>query len=458
MTARWTRRALTRSVAGSAGALAAARLGGLAALAQDAQPTTEPINLGDGGTEITIWVQDFGPRIQSYRGAAQRYIAEGHDDIRVTVQPLSSDPGEMMAKILPAIATGTEADIMMGYTNFYVATDVSRLFLRLDEAMGGLEALQELFFPQALGALRTPEGTVYALPQGAGLNGCAITVDRAAWAEAGIEYASIRTWDDLMAAARELTVFDGSGTMTRAGFSNPGMIWSMYSWVWQLGGEFYDEESGRWSFATPEGEAALKVNYDIYNGESPVCSFDLVSSVATQQEDMVQGRLAAHMMGAYSVGNTETLYPDFDADGFPTPPLANAVEDVISPAHNSVVTLSRRLAEDETRRNHCLGIVRHIYDLDAQLEQLNTYSGSLMQQNLYSDPRIGESKYGEFSKMISEATFPRARYQRGRVANLAPAETEFQRAVRGEISIQEALQNADAYLNEQEQLARERVG
>lgn len=456
MTKRWNRRNFAKTMAGSAGAFTGYRMSGLRALGQDAEPTAEPINLGEGGTEITIWVQDFGPRIDSYRGAAQRYIEEGHEDITVTVQPIAFD--QMLAKQLPAIATGTEADIMMGYTNFYVATDVSQLFLRLDEAMGGLEELEEIFIPKALEALDTPEGSVYYLPQGAGLNGCAITVDKNAWDEAGIDYNAMETWEDLMDAAREMTTFDSSGTMTRAGLSNPGMTWTMYSWVWQLGGSFYNSESGEWLFSSPEGEAALELHYNLYHGDSPVCSFDLVNNVDTQVEDMVQGRLAAHMIGAYAVSNTENLYPEFNADGFPTPPLADAVENVVSPAHHSVVTLSRRLADDETRRNHCLGIARHIYDVDAQLEQLNTYSGSLMQQTLYSDPRVDETEYGEFSKMITEATFPRARYQDGHVANLSPAETEFQRAVRGEISIQEALQNADDYLNNQEQQARERIG
>lgn len=450
-----TRRNFAKTLAGSTGALTAHSLLGRAALGQDAEPTAEPINLGEGGTEITIWVQDFGPRINAYRGAAERYISEGHNDISVTVQPIAFD--QMLAKQLPAIATGTEADIMMGYTNFYVATDVSKLFLRLDDVMGGLDSLKEIFIPKALEALDTPEGSVYYLPQGAGLNGCAITVDKKAWTEAGIDYKSLGTWEDLVAAAREMTRFDSSGTMTRAGLSNPGMVWSMYSWVWQLGGSFYDPESGEWSFSTPEGEAALEQHYNLYHGDSPVCSFDL-TSVDTQMEDMVQGRLAAHMMGAYGLANTESLYADFDADGFSTPPLADAVENLISPAHHSVVTLSRRLADDETRRNHCAGIARHIYDVGAQLEQLNTYSGSLMQQNLYSDPRIAETTYGEFSKMITEETFPRARYNKDHVANLAPAETEFQLAVRGEISIPEALENADRYLNEQERQARERMG
>lgn len=454
MTTRWNRRKFVQAAAGTTGALTAYSMTGFRAFGQDAQPTSPPVDLGEGDTEISVWVQDYGPSIENYSTAAQAYIDKGNN-IRVTVQPIPYD--EMLPKLLPAIATGNEGDIMMGYTNFYVATDITQLFLRLDEAMPDIRGM---FVPESLEALDMPEGAAYYLPTGAGLNGAAVTLDKAAWDEAGIDYNAISTWEELVEAARELTVFDGSGNMTRAGLSNPSNIWNMQGWVWQLGGSFYDQESGEWSFATPEGEAALELHYNLYHGDSPVSSFDLIAADAAgydPAEDMVQGRLAAHMAGAYSVSNAENLYPEFDSEGIPTPPLADAVENVINPAHFGVITLSRRLEDDDTKREHCLGILEEYFNVDDQIARLETYSGSVLDQRVYDDPRISDYRYGEFSKTITEATFSRARFNQDHVANFGPAETEFQRGVRGEISIQEALQNADNYLNEQERQARERI-
>jgi hypothetical protein len=51
-----------------------------------------------------------------------------------------------------------------------------------------------------------------------------------------------------------------------------------------------------------------------------------------------------------------------------------------------------------------------------------------------------------------------ARYSRDHVANHGPAATELDRAMRQEIGIKEALANMDAYLQEQEDQARERIG
>jgi len=458
MRQQWSRRTLLKTAAGAYGASLAFGAGTRSAFAQETPtpaptPTTSPlVNLGQGGTEINVWVQDYGPAIAKYSEAAKSYIAKGND-IKVVVQPLPFD--QMLPKLLPAIATGTEADIMMGYTNFYVGTNVSKLFLRLDEAMGGREKIDAIFVPESLQALDLPEGSVYYMPTIAGLNGAAVTVDKNAWTKAGIDYKAIKTWDDMLAAAREMTTFDSSGKMTRAGLSNAGSIWTIESWIWQLGGSFYDQASGKWSFSSPEGEAALQMNYDLYNGKSPVCSLDLI---ANETEDMVQGRLAAHMQGAYSISNMEQLYPAFHSDGIPTPPLAKAVKNEINPAHFSVITLSRRLAKDDTKRNHAIGILLEFFNLDSQIAQLDTYAGSVMDKRVYADPRIKDHRYGEISKKISDATFSRARYNKDHVANTDPAQVEFQRAVRGEISVKDALKNADDYLNDQEQQARQRLG
>ncbi|RIK43100.1 MAG: hypothetical protein DCC55_06855, partial [Chloroflexi bacterium] len=58
---------------------------------------------------------------------------------------------------------------------------------------------------------------------------------------------------------------------------------------------------------------------------------------------------------------------------------------------------------------------------------------------------------------IAEGMWPVARFPGDHVANHGPASTEFERALRQEISITEALANIDAYLQEQEDQARERI-
>ncbi len=455
MSVNWNRRSFVRnsSLALGSAALFGALPRGTYAQDPTPVPTSPPVDLGEGGTEISFWIQDTAFGIESYSAAVQSYIDDGND-VKVTIQPIGFN--DLLPKILPSIAAGNEGDIMQGYTNFYVGTDITRLFLRLDEYMGGRDALNAMFVPQVLDALDQPGGQVYYLPTGVGINGGAITLNKALFDEAGINYLEFATFDDVMAAAQELTVRE-NGAITRAGFNFNGPSASLdvfKTWIWQLGGNFYDQESGNWTFVSPEGEEALNRMFNVFNGDTAVNSFDIIT---TDTDDLAQGRLAMHSNGAYAVANTETLYPEFDADGLPMPPLADAVENVTYPGHGGVITLSRRLADNEDKRTHCLGIMEKVFDLETRIQRLDNYSGSIVDARVYADPRVPEFKYGEFGKWVTEATFSRARYPKDHVANQDPAAIDLTSALRNEQSIQDALQKAQDYLNEQEKEARERI-
>ena len=137
MTGSWTRRRLLKVAAGSSAAVLAGGARPRFGFAQEPTatpaPTPTPTNLGQGDVSLTMWVQDFGPAIDTFRKAAEAYIAGGAN-VSVTVQPIAYE--DFLAKVLPSVAAGNEADILMGYTDWYVATDITRLFLPLDEYMG----------------------------------------------------------------------------------------------------------------------------------------------------------------------------------------------------------------------------------------------------------------------------------------------------------------------------------
>ncbi|MCS6847852.1 MAG: hypothetical protein RMN52_09075, partial [Anaerolineae bacterium] len=171
----------------------------------------------------------------------------------------------------------------------------------------------------------------------------------------------------------------------------------------------------------------------------------------------IQGAISTQMIGAWTMGVVAAANPDLKLDYVPTPKLQNAQSDVVYPDHIAVITLSRRLAQDQQKLDAAIGLTRELMSSESLIEIMNQYSGSLMSIDLYKDPRLEKTKYGMASKRIAESVWARARFPQDRVANQAPALTELQRAVQKEISITEALQNADKYLNEQESQARERL-
>ena len=343
---------------------------------------------------------------------------------------------------------------MMGYTDWYVATDVSKLFLKLDGLLGTQAEMESSLFPSTLTTLDMPEGSVYYVPYLAGVRSAVTAFNGGLYEAAGIDATTLATWEDMVAAGQQLTVMDGD-TMTVAGLSPVSSALSMIkNWVWQVGGEFYNSESGEWKFSTPEGEAALQRLIDLGSGEKPTISYDLVT-IDNEFDTWNQGKVATQMNGAWTIG---VSLPEVKADGIPTPMLADMTNDVVYPEHIAVITLSRRLADDDAKLQHCIGIAKELVKADSLIEITNSYTGLLCSKALYDDPRIADTTYGPVSKRLAEATWSRAKFPRDHVANQAPAGVEIDRAMRGEISLQDALGNADKYLNDQEEQARERIG
>lgn len=415
-----------------------------------AVPTPAAIAVGSGDVELTMWVQDFGPVVQAFEDAATQY-AEAQGNVSVTVQPVPY--ADLQAKMLPAVAAGTEADIVMGYTSWYLATDISRVWLQLDDFFGGRAALEEIVFPSAMNLIDTPNGAAYYLPYLSGLDGIVTTVNVNHYKEAGIDYLALATFEELVEAGKTLTQFEGD-TLTRAGLSMIDTAYfSLMTLIYQKGGNFFDLETGVWSFNTEEGAAALQLLHDLIWVDK-TAAFGVYDS---DGEGFLQNKVSSHCNGAYTIASSESQVPELDADGIPLPPLADAVENVVSPYNIAVVTLSRRLADSGDKLDASVGVVGNLFSADALLAITEVYSGALASQSLYSDPRIEQTKYGPLSKRIAEATWGRARYPQGRVASPAPAMQEVDRALRQEITIQEALANLDAYHNEQESQVRERL-
>jgi ABC-type glycerol-3-phosphate transport system substrate-binding protein len=435
-------------MAGSSAGMLAYGAGARSGFAQDATevPTVPPQVVGESGTEITMWVQDFGPAVDAFRKSAEAYVAAGND-VKVTVQPIAF--ADLLAKMLPSIAAGNEADIMMGYTDWYVATDVSKLFLNLDGIIGTQAELEASLFPTTLQTIDMPEGSIYYIPWLAGVRAAVTTYNGALYTAAGIDATTLATWEDLVAAGQQLTTADVAGLSPAS-----SMLSMVKNWVWQVGGEFYNGESGAWTLSTPEGEAGLQRLVDLFSGATPTSTYDLVT-VDNEFDVWQQGKIATHMNGAWTIGVSEAA---LEAGGIPTPLLAEQTVDVVYPEHIGVITLSRRLADDDAKRDHCIAIAKQMVTADALIDVTNTYSGLICSKAVYEDPRINDTAFGPVSKVLAEATWPRARWPKDHVANQAPAGVELDRALRGEISVQEALGNADAYLNDQEEQARERIG
>lgn len=414
-------------------------------------PTAAPRLYGQGKTEIVVWYQDWDGANRIMNSVAPVFV-EKYPDVTVNLQAIGY--GDLFAKLLPSIAAGTEGDVLNMYTDWVVGTDVRQVFLDITDAAGGMSYWESQMWPAAFGALDVPEGRVFYLPWLAGIRGAAMTVNKDHLAEQSIDYLNFKTFEEVVEAGVALTQKNAEGKITRSGYSPRSsqyqLLWSL---IWQMGGEFFNSENGKWSHATDVGEAAAQIIYDLY-WKHGVCDFELFNS---EFEAVSQKLVSIWGDGAWTAG-VQTDVAQVPADNIVTPTLANAVVDVLYPQHIAGFGLSRRLANAPEKLKPALDFALAVTSPDGLIQAFDFYSGVCMTKAVYEDPRIEQVKYGLMSKRVATGMWPKARFTRDHVANQGPAATELDRAMRKEISIREALVNMDKYLQEQEDQARERIG
>ena len=413
-------------------------------------PTPAPREYGTGDKVITVNHQEWDVAVR-VADTILPAMAEKHPGYTFTAQ--ASDA--TTARYLPSIAAGTEPDIMMMYTNSFIATDITQVFLDITDEVGGRAGLEDLVFPSALGAVSAPEGRVFYVPWACGLGGCITNINKDHAEEDSIDYLNIGTFEELVDAGKKMTRMDGD-TVTRVGLAqNSYMQWIFWQFIWQLGGEFYDKATGKFDHQTDEAAAAAQILYNLYWTDKTT-SFEMEQSL---WDLCLQGLVSMCSYGAWAVSLFNDIY-EVPLDGFGSPPLADAVEDVVLPGHYAAWAGSKRLAEDQEMAMVAVDVMKALIGVDGSLLLLDMYAGTAMNSTTYDDPGLADTKWGEVSKRLAFDTWPRGRYPQSHVndAGEGLALEELVRYLRQEVPLEEALSNMDAVLQDNEDQARERLG
>jgi len=208
---------------------------------------------GDGPVTLTMWAHRSKSFNQALLDTAAAYEAQ-HPNVTIKLETFAYD--DYIQTLQTALPAGNEADIlhMFGtwtctYSDFLqpVPADVESL----DDARGA-------FYPGPLGGYVCADA-LYGLPQESNVEYGAVLVNTKMAAEAGTSTDGWDTWDDLIADAADLTVTQ-DGAITRAGYhftAGDGLAHSFLSLILQAGGSYMNEDGTAFTFATPEGEAAL---------------------------------------------------------------------------------------------------------------------------------------------------------------------------------------------------------
>jgi multiple sugar transport system substrate-binding protein len=165
---------------------------------------------------------------QLYIQGAQRF-QEACPGVTLTFEPLNDYQTQMKA----AMSAGTAPDVFLLDGELMGAFAPNGLLLPLDEAMAARGVSADSYFGPTL-ELYQQDGKTYGLPKD--FNPLVVFVNTDMAAEAGVDPAAIKTWDDWTAAAQKLTKGEGPGK--QYGLCLNSDILRSGAFVFQTGNQF----------------------------------------------------------------------------------------------------------------------------------------------------------------------------------------------------------------------------
>ena len=246
-----TRRMTRRRFVGSA-AMAGAGIGAYSAGVL--QPGR--VSAQDEEVKLSWAVNNFSPtEVDLVQRVVDQFVAE-RPNYEVSV--IGYDPATYDQKLLADIAAGTLPDIFVNadvFTKpFFDAGLTADLRPCAEETGLNLDDFDEKFLQ-----LAEYDGKVGFLPRAADV--VVLYYNKRMFDEAGVAYPDENwTYDDMMAAAEQLTVKDADGTVTQYGYSADYTWWAY--WVPMVvaeGGSILSDDNSEAAFNSPEGMRAWEI-------------------------------------------------------------------------------------------------------------------------------------------------------------------------------------------------------
>ena len=277
-----------------------------------------------GPVELTMWQHSFPPMNEWTEGQIAEFEA-ANPDISVNLEIIPFPDWD--TKLLSALATGQAPNFFQGDTFLITLLIDSGAAAPLDPRLFGSETLDELQASFSDGALSPyiRDGELFAVPYSAASDVLVYNIDLLA--AAGIDPASLTTWEAVLDAGETLTVRDGDGNMVQSGFSlihnnNAYYTRELGTLFLQTGASVVNESATEATLNTPEAREVLQFWYDAvhtYGASSPSFTTTFLT------EDFIAGNIGIAWMSVWAnqlLGRQGLVYgEDY---GIILPPSLNA--------------------------------------------------------------------------------------------------------------------------------------
>ncbi|WP_329246782.1 sugar ABC transporter substrate-binding protein [Actinoallomurus sp. NBC_01490] len=201
---------------------------------------------------LTLWASTTfaGVGNSALRKAASDYAAK--NGVSVTVQGFPAN--DLIDKVTTALTGGGGPDIVLVDVSQVPQLGASKMLVDLTSR---IKPISSQFFAGNIAAA-TVNGATYAVPYDT--NNVALLWNKKMFGKAGIT-APPTTWDDLLAAARQLTGGKQYGYMLGAKGYGSFLFWP---WLLQNGGQILDSSGTKAAFNSPEGVEAWNFYANLY--------------------------------------------------------------------------------------------------------------------------------------------------------------------------------------------------
>jgi multiple sugar transport system permease protein len=247
----------------------------------------------------------------------------------INVVTMSMGVGNMNPqKLMTAIVGGVAPDLIQ-QDRFTIGDWASRgafepldQYIDADKHSNNPYAVRQANFIPASWAESVYHGHVYAIPKDFAL--FLLFYNRREYRNAGLDPNNPpQTWDEMIAAAKKLTIKNGGGGYSQLGFDPTYSEGWLYEWSWQEDGSFMSQDGTRCTIANPQTLKALTTLvgwYDQLGGVDKLKSFTGgFSSAGPEQDPFLTGQLAMKVDDDYFLTQIARYAPNLDFSVCPIP-------------------------------------------------------------------------------------------------------------------------------------------
>ncbi len=279
-----------------------------------AKPPAEEAPKAEAPVAEKVTLRMWSHQNPSFVGANEALVAkylEANSNVEIKYENFPY--GDFITNIQTSMAAKNEADVMemfgswvQTYAKGGTLTPVSDLVLSLEKA-------KTLYYAAPLDGY-VWEGKLYGMPNEYNLENGAVLSNKRMFEEAGIAMPpDWKTWEDLVANAKEMTKMTGEA-MTTAGFNfitGDGLGFLFWEGILEKGGQYFADDKIHLDFLTTQAAETVQWMWDMANVDKVVDPMTFNGNSNWVGESFFQGLVAIGFIGPWIVPEGRRNYPDF---------------------------------------------------------------------------------------------------------------------------------------------------